>query len=683
MKKIRNFICLVIALVFCTLSVAGCALFERDVEYYNNLVVATIGNDIKITKKELISGFNNFGYRYVTEQGMTQKDAMEETLNMLIDREIMVELSLQRYTKFYTKGDIESLSDAERDALEITGDDRTRLVMELRKKQGEEGLFYQALSKNERDEVRKNAFEQMDKNLKTFADRVREERKRADKIAEEEGASVVGTSEAKKHDVFRSFVPQIFRSVNNTVFTLDISAYVTVEDFSYVADVWTPQVRDDEDASEKAIADEAYARFVRTLKNNEKGLNFSKNEDKDIVQREIDRNIDAYSKNMLLERFRDCFMQGITEPINRMSDDFKELVAQFGNEELAYRHAVNEANNGQAGRVELAVAQAVDYYKGQVKTQIDRYKKGLDTNESLGSKIIESLEGVYWLPKAMIEEDFFTVSHILISYNDAQTAEFAKMKEDLRVGNITAKTYGDLLAKLENEVSGVMRNEKGEEVGAAKTANVILNEINNAMVSLSESNAQERIKTFRDFIYKYNTDPGMVNPEFEYVMGVNDSKMVEPFTDASRELFGYEKMQVFSSNGQPMLDENGKQVFEWKKKNGFTPTRSDMSGLVMTDYGAHIIMYTRPLKDFINVSMEGSDHNYQDYLFGAQTSYGDFYLNQDSGAKTYFDAIVDKLNKPAFENNEKISVITFKQQKENGKLVNPVKKYRGNYKDLF
>ena len=605
------------------------------------------------------------------------------TLDLLIDREIIVELSISNFSNFYTK-DITGLSDAERAQFEVTGVARTQLIKELRAKTGQEGLFYQALSKNEQGEAIKSVVDAMDANLKTLVDKVREERKQADKITE----GVVNDGEAATHDIFTPYERQIIRETNNTVFKVDLSAYEVQKDYSddmreWVenGNEWMPKVRNDEDKREKLIADEGLARLVRNLKNAEKGLKFSKNENKDIIQREVDRYIDSYAKNILIRRFRECFMQGIDKPIDRTDDAFKLLVEQFGSEDLAYREAVSRKSEDQASRVDILEKQAVAYYQDQVRAQVDRYKKGLSTNESLGGQVIESLEDVYWLPESIID-DYFTVSHILISYSDAQNAEITQMKEDIRVEAKTVEDYAKLLERLESEVSGVMRNEKGEEVGSAKSASVILDELNDALEGLSQENAQKRIETFREFIYKYNTDPGMVNPEFEYVMGINNSKMVEPFTDAARELYGYEKKQVFES-GQPVLSD-GKPTYEWKERSDFTPIKSSVSGLVMTDYGAHIIMYTRPLKDFINTSMEGTVNNYQKFLFAQQTSYGDYYLGDYVPSETYFDCIVEKLNKPAYENHEKSLLITYKQRKDaDEKLVNPIKKYKGNYKDLF
>ena len=107
---------------------------------------------------------------------------------------------------------------------------------------------------------------------------------------------------------------------------------------------------------------------------------------------------DAEAKNILIRKFRECFEQGINAPIDREKD---LDLARYGNEITAYIAKVNELNDQDAYARKL-VDQTIEYYKTQVQTQIDQYKKGITTDASLGSKALESLDGVYWLPNSII-----------------------------------------------------------------------------------------------------------------------------------------------------------------------------------------------------------------------------------------------------------------------------------------
>ena len=97
-KKIFS---LVLCLVMCTAVLTGCNLFGRDLETYYNAVVArinysyelngqTITESEDITKRELINAYNSYGYNYVNNYGYTQQEAVEATLDTIINRKLMI-----------------------------------------------------------------------------------------------------------------------------------------------------------------------------------------------------------------------------------------------------------------------------------------------------------------------------------------------------------------------------------------------------------------------------------------------------------------------------------------------------------------------------------------------------------------------------------------------------------------
>lgn len=97
-KKIFS---LVLCLVMCTAVLTGCNLFGRDLETYYNAVVArinysyelngqTITESEAITKRELINAYNSYGYNYVNNYGYSQHEAVEETLDTIVNRKLMI-----------------------------------------------------------------------------------------------------------------------------------------------------------------------------------------------------------------------------------------------------------------------------------------------------------------------------------------------------------------------------------------------------------------------------------------------------------------------------------------------------------------------------------------------------------------------------------------------------------------
>lgn len=89
MKKITVFLMSLLMVVCCCF--AGCSTFKVDYVKYYNEVVAEV-NGYKITRHELINSYNNYGYNYyVTQQGKSEDEALNSTLNLMIDRRVLVD----------------------------------------------------------------------------------------------------------------------------------------------------------------------------------------------------------------------------------------------------------------------------------------------------------------------------------------------------------------------------------------------------------------------------------------------------------------------------------------------------------------------------------------------------------------------------------------------------------------
>lgn len=84
----------------------GCSTFSVDtVKFYNETVAVVDGE--KITRFELINSYNNYGYSYyVSQQGLTEKEAMDKTLDLLINRKLMYNHAKNNAKYALTKYDI-------------------------------------------------------------------------------------------------------------------------------------------------------------------------------------------------------------------------------------------------------------------------------------------------------------------------------------------------------------------------------------------------------------------------------------------------------------------------------------------------------------------------------------------------------------------------------------------------
>ena len=79
----------------------GCNLFGTDLETYYNTVVATINYSYElngeiieesenVTKRELITAYKSYGQDYVKNYGYTQQEAIEATLDTILNRKLMI-----------------------------------------------------------------------------------------------------------------------------------------------------------------------------------------------------------------------------------------------------------------------------------------------------------------------------------------------------------------------------------------------------------------------------------------------------------------------------------------------------------------------------------------------------------------------------------------------------------------
>ena len=80
-------------MMFCMSILAGCSLVEPNYNDYYNQAVAVVeykktGEQYEITKKDLISAYQSYGYSYEQYYGYTREEALKETLTLLENRKI-------------------------------------------------------------------------------------------------------------------------------------------------------------------------------------------------------------------------------------------------------------------------------------------------------------------------------------------------------------------------------------------------------------------------------------------------------------------------------------------------------------------------------------------------------------------------------------------------------------------
>lgn len=97
-KKILS---LLLVFMMCFSVFAGCSLVERNDKNYFEATVATItykdGSVQKISKRELITAFNSYGYNYVQNYGQTTEEAVNTTIETIIEKYLTIKAVKDKY----------------------------------------------------------------------------------------------------------------------------------------------------------------------------------------------------------------------------------------------------------------------------------------------------------------------------------------------------------------------------------------------------------------------------------------------------------------------------------------------------------------------------------------------------------------------------------------------------------
>lgn len=583
MRKILTRLATVALILIVMISFSACSLFTTnlDKKYSAAIKVATTENDnLSISRQELYYGYLEWGYQYA--QQMELEDLLEYVTSALLNNKILEKKSVELY------GEIRS---------------------------AEKAL------------ARKQAFASLDNTISTYINE-------ALNIEEDEDTANENTDADQEVD--QPYEPSILVSYENgeRVFTMDLQDYADTEGNGTLDikdyQVYVPSIPG---VASQKNAKQAISKVVRNLQTLENGFTelkapatdyladgiYFKHLSKDeraVLNREIDRMIRSNETSIVIGRISTGYNLGM---FTLNAQDAKIAWDEYlnrGQDFTAWANKINGIQDVNAAEPPAyfgcgrAVAtnianDVIQYYINQGIKAINNLSNFGQSDDLESSLVSNGLADVYYIPSD-VANNLYTVSHILVGFTDEQKAEYERINKEAE----NNPSYNK-----QNDLNQLYADTKSNGVSADDILIELQTELNNA------DSLEQKYDIFRAYINKYNTDPGMQNldqlnsstnkQQYEYVMSsdAEKSQMVEPFTNASIELF-----------------EKG--------------IKGAISGLVWTDYGAHIIMYTRNVADFIYTGVTGLEKesiellksNYADTLFATLTSYGN---------RTLFNTLVD------------------------------------------
>ena len=530
MKKLSAI--LLCCLMIITCSLAGCATFSIDrVKYYNE-VVATVGEK-NITRSDLLSAYNSYGYSYfVSQEGQTETEAMNSTLDILIDRELLYQYALDnnatyRPTAYQVNNGIQTMFDSLDEQMDTYVEEAKRILnIEINSDNSnsdetdeETAYLYKDYVYTKRAEVKSRTIYYTDSSktevsstptefstIEYYIEYISEEEPDVyDKLIDESYLN-----DFNKTGIIDAIIEKYFT---------DFKDNLTINEKSENVDLIYNKVRSL--LAEDLISYEYYLR-------DENGKEYSKNTE-DLIYRYFERNFESQIQSIYLTNIQTYFLENENLSIQALLDEYNYLT------QASYLKYRNHEETYKTDLQDIGTSADTIYYH--------------PTNLSDGTK-------------------FGYVIHTLISVDgldDALTAleENAEIKDnpDLyehEYNRIISEYLSDLKIAVRDENTGLISETE------TKTFNEVLAEYNEIT---KISDYETKLNEFIKFMFKYTGDASSsLVSRMPYVVGTNGYSIME---------------EAFIEEAERLINAG--------IKGGTTPASTE--NLCVSSYGVHFLFY--------------------------------------------------------------------------------------------
>lgn len=535
----------------------GCNLFPSNQAKYLSAPVVTIElqdkTKITIEKRDLINAYNNYGAQLINNYNYTTEKAVDATIDVLINRELMLHAAKGEVT--LGNGDLNDIWTQTYDAVISNLAEYEQTVIKNWKLKDEATLT----TDEEEDSKEYKPYEKL-----------------AD-IELRDGQYVI-----------------VLKDTNTKVDQNVELYYGDGKEISSVIDAVNNVIAN---SANKDVLTEAKREYIETLKSNEEGQNLSTKAE-EVFEREVKRIRENIEDNKYLEIYEDTIK---------------------GDNDVSY----------------ITVKQVLKKLSSKMLASYSKYT--LD-HDAYNTAMLESFKDVNYA----VDNNYFFVNHILLKYDETSTTQVANLKTAYKNGTITKKQYDDSLA-IEADKIRAKNIVTGEETDLNPTQ--LYNLIQNQLTGVA---SDKKTEIFKDYIYKYNEDTGNMNADYCYIIGKDDSKMVETFTNVSREL--------------------------WDNGNG----EYGSIGYAISEYGVHIIFYAGEVSNLFTITDPDSFDLYsenQAELADVVNKITTKKLNEFNN-KTVFDLVYEELAKDNYSIFENMNMDVLKKDTKITKIVS-------NYKDML
>ena len=492
-----------LGLMLCVSILSGCSLVTTNYESYYKAIVASAttenGKKIEITKKDLMVAYNSFGYQYSSYYGMSTEEAIKKTLEGLVSNKLIVE-KVENYSKETNKnGEV------------LTAKEKTYLF--------------------------ERTFDALLNNLKETEEEIEDEEE--EKVLTKEGYEKTADLNYTTYEITKR------ESVKTTV-----DAYTFWSEGNKDASNETGRLEIYKMLGDFVVANpdyaNAYAKYLSSLKNSEKGQNLS-TVNKEVFLREIDRLYKANYESYMLTKYEEIYKSNTT---NVTANDI--------------------LNSYKASLLEDYTTYAVE----------------------------NSAEGMYYIPEG---KEFFYVTHILVKFDDAQTALLEEFNNTIAGNGSGDYEISEAITGKENLYNGLQAYVRTLEDGKyvedeTKSKKVAAGEILTELETVMATNDKEKkAENFYDLMFKYTEDDATLNMTYNYVIGVDyttpttdeDGNVTKDYTVHSQ------MVDTFTEAAISLYDHGNGQVGDYTTE------------FVRSEYGLHVLMYGGKIENLCdNISLD-------------------------------------------------------------------------------
>lgn len=584
--------------------ISGCSLVQTNTKDYYDKVVASVGDDVTVTKRELLNYYSS-----VLNQGASY--SVQEVLDEIINRKLIIKDVKDNFEDYVNGIGEELVLEADRDS---------------------EYLLKNIKNKYYHNEAMRNAHEYIDSQILNYENIIRSARGMALVKDEDETPSTTYNKETKYEAKYEE----------------RDGKYYEIKDVEFESVIISNYSYNHINHGDESIRTQAYQMFIKALIRNEEGKNLDTNE-QNVLNREIDRVYKIYADDTFNSIFQTKYTHNYGLEASDVAKKYRELVKDsYSKYLLEGANADKQYNLNMIGDGSSKKGDPNGVYYHPYSS--DSTKGFIKVAHILIKFTDEQLTGELYGKDGEFKEIGSYKEIVEAFANDSISEE--EYNTRLNAWKATCVGHKRYTLDTENESEGKYAgNEYGDAISYADIFSEIrqaLKEIDDKSIDDSEK-VKQKAEKINYFNYLYNQDSGSLNASSYYTIAldetVDEGRWAKDFAETARKVYaengaGAYSNEFFTTTVKESTDDNGKTTYDFS--NAYA--------------GYHMVFVVGKYENLYNESDDIdniSDTDIAKKLFNTRVVLGT--------EKTWFDVVADKISYSDFSTYREGSVDTLRK----------------------